>query len=170
MARVRIRLKNLGELNKIIAKRVESVVKNKETGKQITKIVTDGVKERRISVKSKATLAWRRYFEKGNKTDSKYNRDRINFTFTGDLMRDLINNVKYKSGKSRGVYTIEQSKSLHKKMKKPDGTPVKGSAKSYKQINTYLNKLGYFYLHKVNKKNTKRIVRYLRREILRRFK
>jgi hypothetical protein len=168
--RVRLKLKNLDEINGVIEKKVRGTIKNKETTKQVAKIVSDGVKERKISVKSKVTLAWRRYLERGNKTDEKYSRTRINFTFTGDLLKDLINNAKLKINKKGAEYTIQNSKGIHKKYRKPDGKPLKGKAVSFKQINNYLNSLGYYYLQKVSKKNTKKIIKYLRKEIMRRFK
>lgn len=168
--RVRIRLKNLSDINDIIAKRVTSTIKNKETSKQVAKIVSEGVKDKKIKVKSKVTTEWRKYLEKGNVTDKRYNRGLINFTFTGELLSDLVKNVKLRINKKGAQYTIQNSGSYHKKYKDPDGRPLKGRAVSYKQINTYLNSLGYYYLDKVSKRNTKKIIKYLKKEILRRFK
>ncbi len=168
--RVKMRLKNLDELNGVIEKRVSKTLKNKKVSEGVSNIVAKGVKDRNIKVKSPVTLAWRKYLEKGNTTDGKYARTKINFTFTGELLKDLARNVKLKITKKGAEYTIQNSKSLHKKYKNPEGKPLKGKPVSFKQINTYLNSLGYYYLKKVSKKRTDQIVRYLKKEIMNRFK
>jgi hypothetical protein len=172
MKRIKLKLKNLDEINKIIEKKVTKTIKSKNTSEGIAEIAVSQVKDRKISVKSRATLAIRRYLEKGNQTAEDYKRGIINFTFTGELLKDLKDSVKLKTGKDRASYTLQNTKRLHKKYKKPDGGPIKGKSVSMRQISTFLNDKGYKYLarDKFNKKTTTKMIKYLRGRILNRFK
>lgn len=159
-----IRIKNLKQVQTAIRKEITKGLRAPEIRNGVGEIVVDQIQKEPIPVRSKATIAWRKYLEKGNKTSSRYSRGRINITFTGELLNDLKNNVKARFGAGKAEFVISQSKKKHKKYKKPDGKPVKGVAQSYEAIGDFLAAKGYNYLT-FSSKSKKRVIQFIREKL-----
>jgi hypothetical protein len=142
----KVRVKNLRQVKSSIRKKFVKALRSQKIRDEIGQLYKEAVQLTEFPVTSEATKAWRRYLEQANKTAAEYSRNKINATFTGELMDDLASNVKAKLGQKQAEYVIANSKKLHKKYKKPNGKPVKGKRQSYEEIAGHLKKLGYDYL------------------------
>jgi hypothetical protein len=96
MARVTIR--NLNQLRKKLNSKFKVVInktlRDKGLRLKIGRIIEADIRKNfNKTVKSDATLAFRKYFEQYNETHPTYNRSKINITFTGELLNDLATNV-----------------------------------------------------------------------------
>ena len=160
----KLKITNLSRVKTDIRKKMTKALRNPDIRDGVGEIVVDQIQKERKPVTSAATKAWRKYLERGNKTSNRYNSNYINMTFTGDLLKDLKDNIKARFVRGEVEYVIEQSDKKHKKYKKPDGKPVTGQSKSFKQISEYLNKNGHEYLIFSNK-SKKRVIEYIRDKV-----
>ena len=168
----KVKVNNLKNVTSNIRLKITKELRAPEFRKGIGDIVVEEIKETNLGTPSAATKAWRKYLEEGNKKDPKYEPDKIKALFTGELLEDLRNNVRLSSTKGAVEYIIEQTNKLHKKYKKPNGKPTKGKRQTFKQIQGFLEDLGYKYI--TNAKNseemTKKILKFIRKELFERLK
>lgn len=165
-----LRVKNLRSIKSQLRKRITKALRDKKIRSGVAKIVVRNIRKETIPVKSKATIAWRKYYEKANKTHGSYNRKKINFTFTGDLLNDLISNVKAKFSKGKALFVLEQSKKKHKKYKKPDGKTSKSRALTHAEISDIIiHKLGYKYMT-FSKKSENEVLAFIKKELFKRLR
>jgi hypothetical protein len=87
-------------------------------------------------------LAWRKIYDKLNITDPAYSRGKINITFTGELLKDLIRDVRAITTKRQ--FEVAHSDKKHKPYKGKNGKI--GGSPPYKTIQKRLQGLGYDYL------------------------
>lgn len=167
----KLKVKNLKSVQSSIRKEITKALRSKEIRQGVGEIVVEDIQENTIAVSSSATIAWRKYYEKANKLSPKYTRRNINFTFTGDLLKDLMNNVKAKFGGGKAEFILEQSNKKHKKYKKPNGKTSKGRALSHKEIQENIYKIStkYHYL-KFTKKAKDGVLKFIREELFKRLK
>lgn len=140
----KLTVKNLRQVQTKIRKDLTKTLRSKVVRDGVVDIVVDEI-QKESSNASAVTKKIRKYLERGNTTDPKYKRSKINITFTGELLRDLRKNIKARFTKGKAEYVIEHSGKKHKKYKNPKGKPI-GKVVSYKKINEYLKNLGYDYL------------------------
>jgi hypothetical protein len=123
------------ELNKIFSSN-----ELRETVGQI--IVNDIKKNADFGKPAPSTKKWRKTYEPHNATDPEYNRDKLNATFTGELLEDLQKNIK--GYPTKLTFEIGHSDKKHSQYKSKDGKI--GKKTPYKVISKHLiNELGYDY-------------------------
>ena len=160
----KLKIKNLRQVKTSIRKEITKGLRDKKIREGVGEIIVDQIQGEPVPVTSKVTTAWRKYLEKGNTPSSRYSRSQINITFTGDLLKDLKNNVKARFGAGKAEYVIEQSNKKHKKYKTPDGKPIKGDRQSYKDISDFIIKRGYNYLT-FSSQSKKRVIEFIRERL-----
>ena len=168
----KVKVNNLKNVTSNIRLKITKELRAPEFRKGIGDIVVEEIKDTNIRSATDATKAWRKYLEKGNQTDPKYNINQIKALFTGELLEDLRNNVRLSSTKGAIEFIVEQSNKLHKKYKKPNGKPTKGKRQTFKEIQGHLEKLKINYITNAkNKESTqKKIIDFIRKELFKRLK
>lgn len=167
----KLKIVNLKKVQTRLRLKITKQLRSKEIRKGIAEIVVEDIQDKTYTA-SDATQSWRKYLEKGNETDPKYSRSKINITFTGELLGDLIKNVRAKFGGGKSEYIIEHSTGKggkHKKYKKPNGKAPKGKAKTYKKISGYVQGLGYDYL-KFSDKTQSKVIKFIRDRVFKNLK
>jgi hypothetical protein len=165
----KLKIKNLNQVQTSIRKQITKAARSPEIRKGVGEIIVDQIQKEPVPVTSKVTLAWRKYLEKANKTDSAYKRGSINITFTGELLADLKKNIKARIGAGKIEYVVEHSDKNHKKYKKPNGKLSKGAIKTYKDISELIIAKGYNYLT-FSSKSKKRVLKFIQANIFRKLK
>jgi len=161
----KVKVTNLSQLGTELRKKVTKSLRDESFRKGIGEIIVDQIQDEPVPVTSKATKAWREYLEKGNKPLSpKYDPENINITFTGEQLNDLKSNVKTRVGSTRAEFVIEHSTKLHSKYRKPNGKPVIGSRKTYKQISEFIIAKGYNYL-RFSRKSKDRVAEFIQERL-----
>lgn len=160
---------NVKKVESKIKQDIRKVLRDKEVRTGVAEIVVDQIQKEKVPVTSEATKAWRKYLEQGNTTSNRYERPFINITFTGELLADLIKNIKASFTGGKSEYVIEHSDKKHKKYRKPNGKPLKGEAQSYKQIQGHLKRNGYEYLVFSNE-NLKRVIEFVKKTLFDKLK
>lgn len=160
----KLKITNLKQVQTKIRQDLTKILRSKEVRQTVGEIVVSQIQEEITPVTSEKTIAMRKYYEKKNKTSAKYMREFINITFTGELLNDLMKNVKARFTGGNSDYVIEHSDKTHKKYKKPNGKTTGGSPKKYKEIQGYLEKLGYDYL-KFSDKSKERVIEFIKKSL-----
>lgn len=160
-----LKVTNLSRVKTNVRKQITKSLRDESFRRGVGEIVTDQIQNEKIPVSSKATRAWRKYLEKGNKPlDPNYDPDFINITFTGEQLKDLRQNVKARLGNTRAEFVIEHSNKKHKKYKKPNGKVTQGSVKTYKQISQFIIAKGYNYL-RFSRKSKERVTEFIKERL-----
>ena len=167
MAKLTINKSNLRKVQSTIRKEIIKSLRDDDIRKEIGKAIVQDIKDNPVGPPAEATLEWRRRYDQLNITDPAYKRSQINFTFTGELLADLLNNIKL-STKDGISYIVENSKKLHKKYRKKKGTIGK-SRSSFSEIAEGLRGHGYTYPD-ISEKARKSIVKKIRETILEKLK
>ena len=160
---VRVRIKGLRALerrfNLGFRIAISRTLRNKALRNRVGIIVEQDIRKNFNETASPVTQKFREYFEKFNKTHPDYKRSKINITFTGDLLRDLANNVK---ADIRGAaFVIEHSNKKHPNLKSGSGkkrtvqvTSLKTKKtrnveqkRTHREISEFVKKKGYDYLY-----------------------
>lgn len=160
----KVKITNLSQLGNNLRKQVTKTLRDESFRRGVGEIIVDQIQKEPIPVSSKATKEWRKYLEKGNRTSNRYNRNMINFTFTGEQLEDLRKNVKLSLNSGKAMFIIEQSDKLHSKYKKPDGKPVKGARRSYKEISDFIIAKGYNYMT-FSRKSKDRVAKFIQERL-----
>lgn len=168
----KVKVKNLKNVTSNIRLKITKELRAPEFRTGVGDIVVEEIKKTNLGSPSEATKAWRKYLEKGNTTDKQYNPGQIKALFTGELLEDLRKNVRLSSTKGAIEFIVEQTDKLHKKYKKPNGKPTKGRRQTFKQIQSFLEALGYNYITNAKNKQTtqKKILDFIRKELFKRLK
>jgi len=164
----KLKITNLKQIQTKLRFKVTKALRDPEIRKGVAEIVVSEI-QKDSSPAGKVTQKWREYLEQGNTTDEAYERSKINITFTGDLLRDLITNVKAKFGSGKSEYIIEHSKNKHKKYKKPNGKLSKGKPKTMQEISGYVQDLGYDYL-KFSDNTQSKVIKFVRDKVFKNIK
>lgn len=182
-----LKIKNLKQVETALRKRITKSLRSPEIRKGVAEIVVSDIKDSNLGTPAKFTKEMREYLEQFNKTDKKYNRNKISANFTGELLQDLINNIKAKFGDGKSEFIIEHSNKSHKPYKQGKGKAKFSKNKTvkdlrggkqinravrvpYKFISTQLIKrLGYDYL-KFNDKTQSKVIKFVREKIFKNLK
>jgi hypothetical protein len=151
----KITLKGLQGLRQKLGSRfkiaINKTLRDKQLRQKIGEIVESDIRETFKAIPAPATKQIREYYEKYNPTHPAYSRNKINITFTGELLRDLITNVK--ADTTRIAFIVEHSNKKHKLYKLSPKSDLKRKVNrkprtraTYREIQGYLAKLGYDYL------------------------
>tara|TARA_R110002096_G_scaffold34017_4_gene97576 strand:- start:2157 stop:2663 length:507 start_codon:yes stop_codon:yes gene_type:complete len=164
----KVRITNLKQLNSSLRKKILLAVQDKKVTKSVGETIVTDIQKNKTSA-SAATQKTRKYLEKGNKTDKAYSRSKINVTFTGELLKDLIKNIRGNFTGAKAVYTIEHTENgKHKKYKTPKGKLIGKTTKTYDEIQGYLKDMGYDYLV-FSEKAKKEVIKLIRNKILKKL-
>lgn len=97
MAKIKVTgIKELSEkLNRNLRIELNKIFSNADLRNRVGEIIVSDIKANTdFGSPAPSTLKWRERYEKTNKTDPAYQRDKLNATFTGELLDDLQKNVK----------------------------------------------------------------------------
>lgn len=158
---------------------IRKTLRDKSLRKKVGDIVAQDIRDNYKATPKKFTKEMREWLEEFNQTHKDYDRDKINITFTGELLEDLANNIK--ADTTRLAFVIEHSNKKHKnyktkgkglkprkvqvtslKTRKTSNVAVK---KSYQQISKYIREdHGHDYL-KVSTHGQAKIIKLIRNKI-----
>ena len=145
MAKVRVKGVNelAAKLNRNLRIELNKLFRDADLRRKIGSIIAEDIKDNvNFGAPSAATDEWRGRYEPYNTTDPKYDRSKLNATFTGELLADLASNVK--AIPSELTFLVEHSKKKHKRYSGPNGKI--GKSVLYSKISSYLvNDLNYDY-------------------------
>lgn len=137
-----VKITGIKKLKFELRTRVKKALRDKGLRNAIGEQAAKLIKKKTLGTPAKRTLEWRRRYDPINPTDRAYNRDKINVTFTGELLADLASNVKANTTRFRLII-----KNSNKKHKKYNGLKKKiGSRAKYSDISKGLIDKGYDYL------------------------
>jgi len=131
-------------LNRDLNIKLNKLFRDKNLRSEIGVIVVADIKKNvEFGAPSSSTLKWRKTYDKLNKTDSAYDRNKIKAVFTGELLADLGKNVL--GNTTDKTFVIGNSDKLHKKYRGKSG--LIGKKVSFSKIAEYLvNDLKYDFL------------------------
>ena len=122
----KLKILNLKKVQTSLRKQITKELRSKEIRTGVAEIIVSDIKDSNLGTPAKFTKEMREYLEPYNKTDSKYRRGKISANFTGELLQDLINNVKAKFGNGLAIFVLEHSAKGHKPYKQPSDGAGKG--------------------------------------------
>lgn len=168
----KLRLKNLRRVQSSLRKEIIKASRDKDIRDGVADVIVKSIQDNPVKQAELATIKWREYAKKKNPPDPKHIPDKINFTFTGELMKDLRRNAKVRTIGNSITYVIEQSDRLHKFYKNRKGRairPKKGKS-SFKQIYKWLKKKGkkYDYL-RFSSKQKAEVASYVKSALLKKL-
>jgi len=133
-----LKVTNLNKVKLAVRKRITTQLRTPAIRKGVAMVVVKEIKKTKYGSPSAKYREWRRKNGRYNKLDPKYKLNKINITFTGELLQDLINNVKAKFGDGRADIVLEHSNKTHKKYKISRGDLSTSKKKrTYSQIKNY---------------------------------
>ena len=145
----RIKLKNIDNvakaLNRSLRIELNKLFRDKQLRLDVGNIIEQDIKanyDQRAAARS--TVRTRRYLEKYNSTDSKYDRNRIKALFTGALLDDLAKNVK--GFPTQSTFEVSHSKKKHPGYKTANGRSKRISFEELSNILVNDLKVNYFVL------------------------
>jgi hypothetical protein len=158
-----VKVKGLKRVKSNIRKFITRSLRDPVVRKGVGKIVVDNIRAKNFGPPAKTTKKWRERYDGLNATHPTYARNKINITFTGELLNDLQNNVKSKSTGGQFNYIFEQSNKLHKKYNGVSGKI--GSRSKYSEISDgIINKWGYDYL-KIDDKTLTKVIKFIQTKV-----
>jgi hypothetical protein len=122
----KLKIMNLKQVQTALRKKITKQLRSPEVRKGVAEIIVSDIKDSNLGTPAKFTKEMREYLEPYNTTDPKYRRGKISANFTGELLQDLINNVKAKFGSGKSSFVIEHSNKSHKPYKQPSDGNGKG--------------------------------------------
>lgn len=164
----KVKIKNLRQVQANIRKLITKAARDPELRAEIGEVVVEEIKNTDLGRPAKSTIEWRRRYETTNTVDDKYRRNKIKALFTGELLKDLIRNVKLKTTKGLIEYKIEHTDKSHKKYKGIKKARI-GSGAKYKTIQQGLLALGYDYLD-LKDSSVRKVVALIRKRLKRNIK
>lgn len=188
----KIKVKNLNKVQTNLRKTITKALRSKDIQKGVAEIVVSNIKDKNLGTPAPFTKDMRAYLEQSNKTDPKYKRSQITANFTGELLQDLINNIKTRFNRGAATFVVEHSDKGHSQYKQPKGarfskkkthketkfdkktgknkTINRTSKIPYKFISTMIiKKHGYNYL-KPSRKTEADVLRFIRNKIFNKLK
>ena len=139
----KVNFKGIQKVQSTIRKEIVKELRKKETRQEFGALVIRGIKDTTLGAPKDSTLKWRERYDRLNNTDKSYQRNKINLTFTGDLLEDLKNNIRVNATGKQVAFEIENSNKKHRKYQ---GVTKKiGSRSAYSKIQEGLNNMGYRY-------------------------
>ena len=163
----RARVKNRAQIERSIKLKLRKALRDKDLRVGIGDIVVDGIKDNKLGTAKRSTQESRRYLEQYNNTDPKYKRTNINATFTGELLNDLLKNVKSRFTGKAVQFIIEHSNKLHKRYKTNPSSKRRGKKSprnSYSDVSKHVQDKGYEYLQ-IKPGTSKKVVSFIKERL-----
>ncbi len=161
----KLKVLNLKQVQTSIRKKITKELRSKEVRNGVAEIVVNEIKDGDFGRPSESYREWREMNDGLNKTDKKYSRDKINITFTGDLLKDLISNIKAKFGDGKSEFILEHSDKMHKAYRTKSGKTKKSS---YKDISKGVQK--YYPYLKFSSKTQSKVIKFIRDKVFKNLK
>ena len=170
---MKFKVKNLEQVKKKIQGDISKELKKEKLRRGMAQIYVDYIRSRKNLKAKKATQSIRKYLEKFNSTHPEYRRDLVRFTFTGDLLKDLVKSVRIRRSRENVDIILEHSSKQHRAYKtagrrrKRSGKGVK--THSYQKIYEFISSISpkYRYLSwKVPKKIQRKMTNFIKTEIV----
>lgn len=161
----KLKIMNLKQVQTAFRKKIIKELRSKEIRIGVAEIVVDEIQDGDFGRPSEPYREWREMNDGINKTSPKYNRDKINITFTGELLKDLVKNIKAKFSSGNTSYVLEHSDKQHKSYKTKSG---KTKQSSYRDISKGVQK-NYEYL-KFSDKTQSKVIKFIRDKIFKNLK
>ena len=187
----KLKVKNLKQVQNSIRKDLTKILREKSVRQGVAEIVVNEIRSTKFGTAHKFTVKMREYLKQFNKVHEKFKMNDIRITFTGELLNDLIKNIKASFNKGTVDYVIEHSDKMHKvyrqasnsKKKKIEVTSLKTkktrdvrdfSSKqkpvSYKTISeNIIHKNGYDYL-KFSESTKEKVIEFIRKTLFNKLK
>ena len=128
-----LKIKNLKQVQTALRKKITKQLRSPEIRKGVAEIIVSDIKDSNLGTPAEFTKDMRQYLEQFNTTDPKYRRDKISANFTGELLQDLINNVKAKFGGGKSSFILEHSNKGHTPYKQGKGKAKFSKKKTFKE-------------------------------------
>jgi hypothetical protein len=157
----KLKVKNLKQVQTSLRMKIRKELRKKDVSKGVAEIVVGEIQDGDFGRPSDSYYDWRETNDSRNKTHKKYDRDKINITFTGELLKDLIKNVKASFSGSKSEYVLEHSDGMHKAYKTSKG---KTKRSTYKKISEGVQRY-YPYLTFSDKTQSK-VIKFIRKEVI----
>lgn len=129
----KLKILNAKQIQTHIRKMITKEMRAKEVSRGVANIVVDDIKDSKLGTPAPFTKDMRAYLEQTNKTDPKYKRSKISANFTGELLQDLISNVRTSITKGDIFFVLEHSNKSHKQYKQPKGKSRFSKKKTHKE-------------------------------------
>jgi len=189
----KLKILNLKKVQTSLRKQITKELRSKEIRTGVAEIIVSDIKDSNLGTPAKFTKEMREYLEQFNKTDPKYRRGKISANFTGELLQDLISNVKAKFGNGLATFVLEHSDKDHSPYKQGKGkskfskkktfkeTRFDKKSGSFKQVNKavkvpysfistmIIKKHGYDYL-KFSDKTQSKVIKFIRDKVFKNLK
>jgi hypothetical protein len=161
----KLKILNLKQVQTSLRKQITKELRSKEIRTGVAEIVVNEIQDGDFGSPSEPYRDWRSMNDGINKTDPKYNRNKINITFTGELLRDLIKNIKAKFSSGNATFILEHSDKKHKPYKTKAG---KTKQSSYKDISKGVQK--YYPYLKFSSKTQSKVIKFIRDKVFKNLK
>ena len=129
----KLKILNLKKVQTSIRKKITKQLRSKDVRQGVAEIVVDDIKDSNLGAPAEFTKDMRQYLEQFNRTDPKYRRGKISANFTGELLQDLINNVKAKFSGGSSTFVLEHSDKGHSPYKQGKGKNKFSKKKTFKE-------------------------------------
>jgi hypothetical protein len=133
-----LKITNLNRVKTAVRKKIITQLRTPAIRKGVAEVVVKEIKATKFGSPSAKYKKWRMKNGRYNKLDPEYKLNKINITFTGELLQDLITNAKAQFSDGRANIFLEHSNKKHKKYKTSRGDLSTSKRKrTYKQIKNY---------------------------------
>jgi len=161
----KLKVKNLKQVQNKIRRDLTKNLRAKSMRDGVGKIVVDDIRDSDFGRPSDSYRQWREENDGLNTTHKKYDRDKINITFTGELLDDLQKNVKLDSSNGKAEYVIEHSDKLHKSYKTQSG---KTKRATFKKISEGVSR--YYEYLTFSSTSKKKVLKFIKDNLLKSLK
>lgn len=161
----KLRVKNLSQVQNKIRRNLTSSLRKKTMRDGVGKIIVDEIRESDFGRPSDRYRDWREDNQSLNNTHKKYEIDKINITFTGELLDDLQKNVKLNSTTGNAEYVLEHTNKMHKAYKTQKG---KTKRTTFKKISEGV--LRYYKYMTFSSKSKKKVLQFIKENLLKDIK
>jgi len=161
----KLKITNLKQVQTSLRLKIRKELRSKDVAKGVAEIVVGEIQDGDFGRPSESYREWREMNDGLNNTDKKYDRDKINITFTGELLKDLIKNVKASFSGSKSEYVLEHTDGTHKSYKTKSG---KTKRSSYKDISKGVQK--YYPYLKFSDKTQSKVIKFIKDKVTKSFK
>ena len=161
----KLNVTNLKEVETSLRLKITKELRSKEIRNGVAEIIVKEIQDGDFGAPSESYRDWREMNDGINQTDKKYDIGKINITFTGELLKDLIKNVRASFRAGKASYILEHSDNLHKPYKTKKG---KTKSSSYKDISSGLQR--YYPYLKFSDKTQSKVIKFIRDKIFKNLK
>ena len=161
----KLKVKNLKQVQTSLRMKIRKELRSKDVAKGVAEVVVGEIQDGDFGRPSEPYRDWREMNDDLNDTDPKYEIDKINITFTGELLKDLIKNVKASFSGNKSEYVLEHTDGTHKAYKTKSG---KTKRSSYKDISKGVQK--YYPYLKFSSKTQSKVIKFIRDKVFKNLK